>query len=319
MQERANALFFLDPACRNLLSDGLRDTISRVDFALQGRGNHLKVRALSVGDWGFAAIEGRCRGITRYDDQSFRRLKYAALTLSLCDEDVSTRLPARHMLFTRRPLQETIFPEHDFSYLSLYIPDDYLGALAGRKIPDDCLIDARSGAGSVVRATLLSLMQQAMGKCQGSALAALLPGFLHMALSLVGVAPAETAGTETRFARITRYLEENHSNPELDAAALARACCMSERQLYREFDRNGSSFAAELRRLRLQRAKSMLAEEPGKSLSEIAAASGFSCPAVFSRTFRQAFATTPRDFRAENAQPLRRSQRLSELTGCDPA
>jgi len=302
MQERANALCFLDPSCHGRLSASLRDTISRVDCKLQGRSNTLRVRALSMGDWGLAAIDGQCRGVTRYDDQSFARLTYAALTLALDDRGSSARLPAGHILFTRRPLQETVFPEQPFSYLSLYIPDDYLRGTGDRNIPESYLIDARTGPGLVVRTALLSLMQEGMISGHNLSLSVLLPGLCQMAMSVINKAASTTidnVSSETRWARILRYLHSRYSDPELNAAEIAKTCCISERQLYREFDRHGSSFAAQLRTLRLQHAKSMLVQEPEKSLSEIAAACGFSCSAVFSRTFRKAFATTPRDFRRE--------------------
>jgi transcriptional regulator GlxA family with amidase domain len=53
-----------------------------------------------------------------------------------------------------------------------------------------------------------------------------------------------------------------------------------------------------IRRIRLQRAKAMLVEQPDLAVYVVAAACGFDDPAYFSRIFRQEFKMTPAAWRA---------------------
>lgn len=300
MTQHASALSFLDSGCRGLISDYLLDTISAVDFDLQGSQNQLKVKAISIGEWGLLGIEGRCKGVTRFDENSLRTSKYAALTLSL--HPSAGGLPHRQLQFTQKPLQETLFlPEHRFSYISAYIPQASIEAASGGNVIGDCLIDTERGPGRVIRATLVSLMQQAMASGGHGGLAGMLPGFLSMVLGSIhqGMPPAlDTPFTTGKFHRLMRHLEHSFRDPDINPAAVASACCVSERQLYREFENHNLSFAGELRRLRLHFAREMLLRRADKSILEVAYGAGFSCPSVFTKAFRQVYGQSPRDFRS---------------------
>ena len=301
MSEQTSALSFIDPASRNRISDHLCDTIGAVNVELRDRRrNQIKVRASSVGDWGFISMEGCGNVVVSRDAGLLRTTGYAALTLPLHEVALNH---GGGLIYSQCPLAKTILPEEGFSYLCAYIPYDSWEALSGTAIPDDCIIDARQGPGSVVRATMLSLMQEAIEGHGDSSLAVLLPGFLRMTMSSIDT--AQSTGTQgeactPRFVRILRGLQMHYADLELTPRTLARQCGVSERQLYREFSYHGRSFADELRRLRLQAAREMLVQRPDKTMIEIACAAGFSCLSVFSRTFKQKFKQCPRDFRYDH-------------------
>lgn len=60
----------------------------------------------------------------------------------------------------------------------------------------------------------------------------------------------------------------------------------------------GETVSDFLKRVRLQRAAALLADNPGLSVTEIALASGFSSPSVFARAFRERFGMTASEWRA---------------------
>jgi AraC family transcriptional regulator len=59
----------------------------------------------------------------------------------------------------------------------------------------------------------------------------------------------------------------------------------------------GETVSDFLKRVRLQRAAALLADNPGLSVTEIALASGFSSPSVFARAFRERFGMTASEWR----------------------
>lgn len=95
-------------------------------------------------------------------------------------------------------------------------------------------------------------------------------------------------------------MEENlHQNPLFDWQQLIDRLHLSK-------DRIGAAFAQGseyrslknfLNEIRLQHSAKLLAEHPGMSINEVAAASGFASYVVFARNFKQRFAITPTEFR----------------------
>jgi len=108
------------------------------------------------------------------------------------------------------------------------------------------------------------------------------------------------------FTRILHDMEENLEEP-LSAAELARRAGISVRALGRILrDRVHASPMRYYLKVRLQAARNALfySDIP---IQEVAVATGFSSPAVFSRTFHAHFGVSPRDFRQQFArEQLRR-------------
>ncbi|MFD5815925.1 helix-turn-helix domain-containing protein [Streptomyces sp. NPDC127038] len=111
--------------------------------------------------------------------------------------------------------------------------------------------------------------------------------------------PAEVR-TQALVQRIHAFIEHNLGDPELNPSAVAAHHHLSVRTLHQLFHDRGESVRARIRRRRLERCRSDLID-PGlraRHVSAIAARWGFSGPAVFSRSFREAYGISPTEFRA---------------------
>jgi AraC-like DNA-binding protein len=99
--------------------------------------------------------------------------------------------------------------------------------------------------------------------------------------------------------RAKSFVELNLGNPELTPELVARACFISTRYLHRLFAEDGLSVCDWIRAERLARCRRdlldpALANEP---VGAIGARWGLRSPAHFSRLFRAAYGSAPRDFR----------------------
>ena len=96
--------------------------------------------------------------------------------------------------------------------------------------------------------------------------------------------------------KILRNMEENIQSP-LSAEALAKRAGVSVRALSRLIhDRLGESPMSYYRKIRLQAARNALFYND-VAIQEVAISCGFASPEVFSRTFKEYFGVSPRDFR----------------------
>ncbi|MGH6932531.1 MAG: GlxA family transcriptional regulator [Dongiaceae bacterium] len=115
------------------------------------------------------------------------------------------------------------------------------------------------------------------------------------------------------FTRILHEMEENLESP-LAARELAQRAGISVRALDRILrDRVGESPMHYYLKIRLQAARNALfySDTP---VQDVAASYGFSCPEVFSRSFRAHFGMSPRDFRQQfTREQLRRFRPELEL------
>jgi AraC-like DNA-binding protein len=83
---------------------------------------------------------------------------------------------------------------------------------------------------------------------------------------------------------------------------VCRRFAISPRTLHTLFAGSGESFAATVRRLRLERCASLLADPANRAtVTAIAAAHGFDDPTSFSRAFRRHFGIAPREVMARPA------------------
>ena len=111
--------------------------------------------------------------------------------------------------------------------------------------------------------------------------------------------PAELAGLRgLRAARLQAILDKiraNFADPAISAQRIAQQLRLSPRYVYDLLQETGTSFAARVLELRLQRAHRMLADRRNDRMriSEIALLSGFSDVSYFNRCFRRRFGSTP--------------------------
>ncbi|AYN30728.1 AraC family transcriptional regulator [Streptomyces albus] len=109
--------------------------------------------------------------------------------------------------------------------------------------------------------------------------------------------------------RIKAFILENLHEAELTPSAIAEAHHISVSYLHRLFENEEATVAAWIRRRRLERARRDLADpaQAATRIHAIAARWCFANASDFTRAFRTAFGTSPRDFRG------------SVLSGQDPA
>lgn len=109
----------------------------------------------------------------------------------------------------------------------------------------------------------------------------------------------------SRIQRVQDHIEA-HLTDALATDDLAKIACFSPFHFHRIFAAVvGEPPAAYVRRLRLERAASILGGVSEASITEIALDSGFQDPATFARAFRRRFGVTASEWR-KNGQALRR-------------
>jgi AraC-like DNA-binding protein len=133
-------------------------------------------------------------------------------------------------------------------------------------------------------------------------------------VTAIAAGPRAAPGTAHRAAARS-YIEEHLTDPNLGAAEIAAAACISERQLSRLFAADGGSVPRHILGRRLQLAYSILSAAsrdrasadagsgPGataaRTVAEIAAACGFTSATYFSHAFRQHFGHRASDLHAD--------------------
>ncbi|WP_327133136.1 AraC family transcriptional regulator [Streptomyces sp. NBC_01343] len=166
-------------------------------------------------------------------------------------------------------------------------------------------IPGGSGMAAILGSFLSSLVDHG-GQCRPGQLAHL--GTVAVDLAAASLAqyldaeehlPAEVR-THALLQRIHAFVEHNLGDPELTPTAIAAHHSMSVRTLHQLFQGRGESVQARIRRRRLERCRADLARRDllAHPVYAIAARWGFSSPAVFSRSFREAYGISPTEFRA---------------------
>ena len=196
---------------------------------------------------------------------------------------------------------EPYFFEFDrpWQMLSYRVPHAlFAAALHGRRPALGRPIDA-SGAGAAVTALMTALWPLDPAAPGGDDLAT------SFAMS-VAAATAARAGREdtavgpgavTRAA-VLAHVESRLGDRDLTVARVCARFAISPRTLHNLFVDADESFAATVRRLRLERCAAVLADPTsGATVSAVAAAHGFDDPTSFSRAFRRRFGCSPREVR----------------------
>lgn len=119
------------------------------------------------------------------------------------------------------------------------------------------------------------------------------------------VRPASrTAMGAIRIGRLSlarRMIARHLSNAALSPAFVAGLLGISVRHLYALFEASDMSFAQTVTWHRIAESRRLLKEAPGRSISQIAFASGFESLATFYRAFQAAHGAPPGDFRAQGS------------------
>lgn len=95
-----------------------------------------------------------------------------------------------------------------------------------------------------------------------------------------------------------RIIAERYGDPDLSPARIAGMIGCSRATLYRLFEAEGFGVAEAIWTMRLEKARSKLADEPGMAIAEIAFRCGFLDQANFNRMFKRRFGAAPGEFRS---------------------
>ncbi|MFE2097544.1 helix-turn-helix domain-containing protein [Streptomyces sp. NPDC059468] len=194
---------------------------------------------------------------------------------------------------------------------ALPLHDRHVDRLLASRIPGD------RGTAAVLAAFLRSLEAHA-AQCTrpelerlGSVAVDLLAASLAQGLDVEEQLSAEVR-TQAVVRRIHAFIEDHLGDPDLTPATIAAVHHISVRTLHQFFRGTGETVQARIRRRRLERCRAEL----GKTgllvhpVAVIAARWGFSGPAVFSRSFREAYGVSPTEFRALSVKETRAHRTL---------
>ena len=132
------------------------------------------------------------------------------------------------------------------------------------------------------------------------------PNAAEIVESFACAVAAATTGTAARVDRpagVTRaavlsHVERHLGDRDLTVAGVCRRFAISPRTLHNLFADADESFAATVRRRRLERSAAVLADPTTTAtVTAVAAAHGFDDPTSFSRAFRRRFGVSPREMR----------------------
>jgi AraC-like DNA-binding protein len=187
----------------------------------------------------------------------------------------------------------------DLEKITLLLPQE----LVAERLPqaEDLVlrpVSGRRGPGALFATHLRALARE--GACLPmSGTAPILRATLDLlATSLSAVEDAADGGYHRAMRRrVQEFILQNLADPSLGPDNIARAAGISERQLHRLFQSAGHTVERWIWQQRLQRCREDLLTQPRARISEIAFAHGFSDAAHFSRTFRDMFGVSPREFR----------------------
>lgn len=177
------------------------------------------------------------------------------------------------------------------SWLELWLPEPHEAVAE--------LIDGSSPWGRVLSALTATWPADAtVERAGGSLFADQFGGAL--ALALQADREQRRTGAKGTFERCLQHLQAAASDCELDAQSVADALQISLRYLHKLFAANGTSYGAELLRIRLELAARLLRQPQFGALSvaEIAWRTGFTDPSHFYRRFRECFGMPPGAYRS---------------------
>lgn len=206
------------------------------------------------------------------------------------------------LLDNRRPYEMTIHGDHEV--IDVVMPC----AWVERWLPDPSLAVARPISASATWGLPLGSLLVAMaGELERAPLprASLADQVGPLLALAVGHQPLETTRHRSRLAaRILRVVEERHGEPGLDPAAVARSVGISKRYLHALLADEGETFVGAMGRVRLERARSILADRRFSELqiAEVAWRCGYQDPSYFARAFRQRFGMGPKEWRSKQLQ-----------------
>ena len=127
---------------------------------------------------------------------------------------------------------------------------------------------------------------------------------------LIGLAFGAAAGDHAeavrggRLTQARRFIDSHLTDPGLSPARTAAALRISERSLYALFETSGTTFAAHVRRRRLEQCRAALLANPTRPVMDIALSWGFGSIPSFYRAFQAAYGLSPGEVRDATVKAL---------------
>ncbi|MGW5310850.1 helix-turn-helix domain-containing protein [Nocardia thailandica] len=198
---------------------------------------------------------------------------------------------------------DTTVPYHweidkDFEQVVVQVPLETIFARLRRRtaLPTAVTVPAH-GVGSAVSGFFRGLAQvQERDAADAAVLAEQATDLLVSAVTILGNGRLAPESAEAlSWEKVVRFVRDHCGDPELGIEAIARACHMSRRTLYRLCTAHHATPGDLLRRLRVRRAEELMRTE--RPLAAIAAAAGFSSERHFYRAFRLETGLAPGRYR----------------------
>ncbi|WP_213814457.1 helix-turn-helix domain-containing protein [Glaciihabitans sp. dw_435] len=224
------------------------------------------------------------------------------LTLDVREVVVAT---GQLMIFELRSLVAFV-PSPDFKVVALRLADGVLDLTpAERRELAAIPLDATRGAGSVVRATTAQLYRNrralpaSTNEQFGHSLVALVTVVIDERLERV---PGAEFAHRATVKAARRYIDANLWNSRLSPSMVAAAQQISVRALHQAFEGEPNTVARLIAIRRLAGARSDLEVAVGRGISigSIATRWGFTSASHFSRSFREAFGSSPTQWQADH-------------------
>lgn len=216
-----------------------------------------------------------------------------------------TQLLSGDFVFGAPKAQSILSFEDDFRALMIRVPREMLAQRLLAPVPDGLQLISGDSSFAAIFADLLTSLSAKLGTLsveQFHALEMTLTEFLATAIlsdgdtAMMGGVTGRRAGV---LQRVARSIEQRLGEPELSLSDIAAANGMSVRNLQKLFEAFDKAFSVYVRSRRLERCRDDLASPllAQLSISEICYRWGFTDPAYFSRSFRDQFGVSPREFR----------------------
>lgn len=112
-------------------------------------------------------------------------------------------------------------------------------------------------------------------------------------------------GSGISRAVIMQYVRAHLTDPNLSVRTACSRFLISPRTLHKVFEGDDETFAAEVRRLRMELAADLLGHRAGPvSVSALGRSVGFADPSSFSRAFRRHFGVSPYEYARSRSSPV---------------
>lgn len=190
----------------------------------------------------------------------------------------------------------------DFRQLSLFLPRALVDAQVSGHVLTATRIDTATGLGAAVRQAMVTLARTMLTPQSAARLAILTGGMLSLAVDSATGGRFDEIRSARSYRAVLADIEEHLGDDDLSPASTARRLGVSVRSIHRLFAGQERSYAATVRRLRLEVARRNL-EDPALAhlrVIDIAADAGFGDVTSFHRAFRREFGRTPAQTRASS-------------------